>query len=192
MAQETCESLDPRIQRTRQLLQQALGKLMETKEFDEISVQDIAGAATVNRATFYDHYPDKFALLECMVGTRFHELLAERQVRFDGTCAGALGAIVLAVCEYLTRMQGPEYTRQLETHIGPAIIAVVRRMLLEGLKLHPPRNAVAPEMMAATVSWAIYGAAKEWARTPDRSTAEEMANTVSVLVAPILQLQHAG
>ena len=87
MAQGICESLDPRIRRTRQLLQQALGKLLETKEFDKISVQDIADAATVNRATFYDHYADKSALLECVVGSRFHELLAERDIRFDGSCA---------------------------------------------------------------------------------------------------------
>src|ERR1700677_4733063 len=69
------KSVDPRILRTRKLLQQALAKLMEKKEFDAISVQDIAEQATINRATFYDHYPDKFALLECTVGSRFNELL---------------------------------------------------------------------------------------------------------------------
>jgi len=40
---------------------------MRSKSFDEIAVQDIAEAATVNRATFYDHYTDKYALLEAMV-----------------------------------------------------------------------------------------------------------------------------
>jgi len=92
------ETLDPRIRRTRRLLQQGLGKLLESKEFEKISVQDIADAATVNRATFYDHYADKFALLECLVASRFQELLAERNVQFDGTCASALKAMVLAVC----------------------------------------------------------------------------------------------
>ena len=36
-----CEVRDPRIRRTRQLLQGALHTLMQTKGFDEISVQDI-------------------------------------------------------------------------------------------------------------------------------------------------------
>src|SRR5262249_18594262 len=130
MAQKSCESLDPRIRRTRQLLQQALFNLLQTKDFDSISVQDITDAATVNRATFYDHYPDKFALLNCMVGVRFHELLAERQVRFDGGCSSALKAIVLAVCDYLAGIHGPEGTRRLEPHMESAIIAVVRGMLL--------------------------------------------------------------
>ena len=106
MTEGTLETLDPRIRRTRQLMQQALAKLLENKELDEISVQDITEAATLNRATFYDHYTDKFALLECMVGSDFHELLAEREVQFDAGCSSALKSIVLAVCDYLARMQG--------------------------------------------------------------------------------------
>jgi len=70
-----------------------------------------------------------------------------------------------------------------------AIISVVRRMLLEGLKRHHSEHgAIAPEMAAATMSWAIYGAAKEWAQTPDRCTSEEIAGTVMILVSPILNV----
>jgi AcrR family transcriptional regulator len=186
---EACESLDPRIRRTRQLLQQALEKLLETKEFDKISVQDIADSATVNRATFYDHYADKFALLESLVGSRFQELLVERGVQFDGTCTSALTAIVLAVCDYLIQVQGPHSERQLEPHMESAIITVVRRMLLEGLKRHQSENGpIAPEMIAAAASWAIYGASKEWCQTPDRRASEEIANTVTRLVSPIVAL----
>jgi hypothetical protein len=127
-----------------------------------------------------------------MVGNRFHELLEERKVQFDGTCAAALKAIVLAVCEYLTRILGPHGGRQAEPHMESAIVAVVRRILLEGLKRHPPANGISPEMVAATASWAIYGATKEWAQTLDRSAPEEIANTVMMLVAPILQLPRGG
>ena len=56
-----CEVRDPRIRRTRQALQGALRELMQTKSIEEISVQDITDLADVNRATFYDHYNDKFA-----------------------------------------------------------------------------------------------------------------------------------
>ena len=192
MNEGTLETLDPRIRRTRQLMQQALAKLLEKKEFDEISVQDIADVATINRATFYDHYTDKFSLLECMVGSRFHDLLAERDLQFDATCQSALKAIVMALCDYLARMQGPDCKRQLEPHMETAVIAVVRRTLLEGLQRHPRQDGIAPEMIAATVSWAIYGAAKEWVRTPDRCSSEEIAKTVMTLVAPIFQQTQHG
>ena len=60
--------IDPRIRRTRQMLFQAFQDLLAEKTFDLISVQDIAERSTLNRATFYDHFTDKFALLEAMTG----------------------------------------------------------------------------------------------------------------------------
>jgi AcrR family transcriptional regulator len=186
---ESCqEILDPRIRRTRQLLQQALGNLLETKEFEKISVQDIAEAATVNRATFYDHYPDKFALLQCMVGERFQEFLSVRQVHFDATCSAALKAVVLCLCDYLASTPGLAYDRQrhMQPHMEAAVIGVVRWIILEGLQKHPSGSRVSPEMLATTISWAIYGAAKEWLQTPQRSGSEEMAETVVGLISPML------
>jgi AcrR family transcriptional regulator len=178
MTGETCETIDPRVRRTRLLLQHALEKLLENKKFDEISVQDITDAATLNRATFYSHYPDKFALLNCMVGTRFHDLLAERGIEF-GACASAIRAIVLAVGDYLARM------RQLEPHMESAVIAVVRHMLLEGMNRHPPGSDIPPEMIASAASWAIYGAVKE-------RPSPEFADNVVALVSPILHLKPVG
>lgn len=185
------EIVDPRIRRTRLLLQQSLAKLLGTKEFEKISVQDITDAATVNRATFYDHYPDKFALLGCMAANRFHELLAERGVKFDGTCSSAWKAIVLGVCDYLAGMgMDCERHRQMDPHVESAVVGVVRQMLLDGLKMHPSQSAVSPEMIATTASWAIYGGAKEWVRTPNRCPSEEVADTVVKLVSPIFGAMH--
>ena len=183
-----CQALDPRIRRTRELLQQALATLLETKEFEKISVHDITDAATVNRATFYAHYPDKFALLECMVAARFQALLDTRGVVFDGSCQSALTAIVLGVCDFLagSPCHSPSRDRQMEPHMESAVVAVVRQMLLSGLKQHPPTGAVSPEMLSAAASWAIYGAAKEWSQTPNRPPSEEIAQTVVHLVDPIL------
>ncbi len=179
--------VDPRIRRTRQLLQEALSKLLADKDFDSISVQDIAATATVNRVTFYDHYPDKFALLECMVATRFQELLARRAVKFDGTCASALTGMVLALCDYLANWPGmdSDRSRLREPHMESAIIAVLRHMILDGLKENAAQESP-PEMRATALSWAIYGAAQEWVRTPKRPPSEEIVGTVVKLVSPLL------
>jgi AcrR family transcriptional regulator len=181
-------NLDPRIRRTRELLQQALATLLDTRDFERISVQDITDAATVNRATFYAHYPDKFALLECMVAARFQALLAARNVVFDGTCSGALHGIVLGVCDYLaqTLNTGPATDRHLEPHLESAIVAVVRHMILDGIRRHPSTATLPPAMLAATASSAVYGAAKEWALTPNRPPSEQIAPAVVTLIAPIL------
>jgi AcrR family transcriptional regulator len=177
---ESCPQIvDPRIRRTRQLLQLALEKLLTTKEFDKISVQDISEAATVNRATFYDHYPDKFALLNCLVATRFQDLLAARGVGFDGSCSSALKALALGLCDYLAEQ------RHLEPPMESAVIGVVRGIILNGSKSHPSSGHVSVEMIASAISWAMYGAALEWLRTPNRAPSEDFAETLVTLVSPI-------
>jgi AcrR family transcriptional regulator len=187
-AETACsKQLDPRIRRTRELLQKALSTLLETRSFDDVSVQEITEAATVNRATFYAHYPDKFALLECLVAGRFHSLLEIRNVAFDGTCPSALQGIVLALCDYLAETPGAcgERQRQLEPHLESAITAVIQNMVLYGLQQHPPANSATPELLAAMISWSMYGAVKNWLRTPDRPTADHLAKTVVDLLRPL-------
>src|SRR6201986_5684581 len=132
-----CEVRDPRMRRTRQLLQGALRTLMQTKSFDEIAVQDITELATVNRATFYDHYTDKYALLEAMVAGGFHMLLHERNVIYDGTCPSAASAIILATCDYITQIHANpvECTRQnaFDPLIEAAITTAIRRVIMNGM-----------------------------------------------------------
>jgi AcrR family transcriptional regulator len=59
----TAQKPDRRVQRTRQLLHEALISLILEKGYDRISVQDIVDRANVGRSTFYDHYQDKDDLL---------------------------------------------------------------------------------------------------------------------------------
>jgi AcrR family transcriptional regulator len=186
-----CEVRDPRIRRTRQLLQGALTTLMQTKSFDEISVQDITDAATVNRATFYDHYTDKFALLEATVGSGFHMLLHQRNVQFDGTCPSGAGAIVLATCDYLTLNHdgGDVCNRQsaFEPLVDAAMTTAIRKVLERGMQKTEDGQAISPEMVVMAASWAIYGAVKQWFYAPNRGPAEEIVPSVLQLVIPILQ-----
>ena len=183
-----CQKLDPRIRRTRGLLQDALKRLLEEKEFDKITIQDIAEAATLNRATFYAHYPDKFALLEELIRVNFLQLLECRKVRFDGSCATAFHPIVLAVCDYLAELQKSRASkqRQFEAFVEGTVIDQIRVILMDGYKKHPVERSINPELIAATASWAIYGAAKQWVNNPDRAPSEEFVATAVNLVRPIL------
>jgi AcrR family transcriptional regulator len=170
------------------MLFEALERLLKSRSIDQLSVSDITDAATLNRATFYDHYTDKFALLEGLVEARFQELMSHRGVVFDGGCTQAILGIISTTCDYLAAIPGvdcPE-RRQMEKHFEAAIIDVVRGMILSGLQHHPPPNPIAPELIAAVVSGAIYGGAREWVRTPDRRPAREVVDSIFTLVSPIL------
>lgn len=184
-----CQVRDPRIRRTRKLLQGALGALMQNMSFDEISVQDITEAATVNRATFYDHYTDKYALLDALVAGGFHELLHERQLRYETGCPGALSAIIRATCDFLTQVHsGGVCDRQsaFQPLMDAAIVAAIRRLLMEGLERAQQPPAVSPEIAASTASWAIVGGVKQWLSQPDRPPAESFVPQLLQLVLPLL------
>jgi AcrR family transcriptional regulator len=183
-----CEVRDPRIRRTRGLLQDALRTLMHSKSFDEISVQDITDVATVNRATFYDHYADKYALLEAMIAGGFHKLLSERNVGFDGTCPSAISALILAVCDYLSLHCSTDCRRQtsFEPLIDAAITNTIRRLLLKGMPESAASAGPSPEVVATAASWAIFGAVKEWFNTPSHPPAEGIVPGVLKLILPML------
>ncbi len=194
-----CEVRDPRIRRTRHLLQGALRELMQTKTFDEVSVQDITEVATVNRATFYDHYTDKYALLDAMVGGGFHMLLHERAVTFDGSCPSAAGAVILATCDYLTQMETGDEVCQRQSAFQPlvdaAIVRAIGRVLTGGFPTEAAVGRDLPKitngMIVAAASWAIYGAVREWFMSERRVPAEEMVQSVLGLVVPLLTASEA-
>lgn len=54
---------DLRVKKTRKALYNALLKLMEDKQFEDIRVSDICSNALINRSTFYAHFDDKYDLL---------------------------------------------------------------------------------------------------------------------------------
>lgn len=178
------ESTDPRIIRSRRMLMDSLSKLLTQKEFDDISIQEIASEATLNRATFYLHYPDKNALLQALTATRFRELIARRGLEFSN-CDTALRAIALGVCDYLAETTGCP-TQLVKMSLEGSVIPVVEGMFREGGRKHEMQPATDPDLLAATVAWAIFGAARRWYQTPSRIPAEEMAAKIEALVKPIL------
>src|ERR1700746_3436001 len=87
---------DPRILRSGRMLMDSLAKLLIKKAFEDISIQEIADEAKLNRATFYLHYPDKNALLQAMTESRFRDLIERRSITFSDS-NGARRASALGV-----------------------------------------------------------------------------------------------
>jgi AcrR family transcriptional regulator len=179
----TVESTDPRILRSRQMLMEALLRLLTRKEFDDISIQEIADEATLNRATFYLHYPDKNALLQAMTAARFRDLIARRGLSFTD-CDGALRAIALGVCDYLAETAGcPSQLTKMP--LEGSIIPAMEDIFQEGAAKHGITPSADSRLLATTAAWAIFGAARRWHQTPGRIPAEEMAAKIEVMVKPI-------
>ena len=118
-----------------------------------------------------------------MTRARFRDLIERRGISFTD-CNRALRAIALGVCDYLaetTSCPGQLARILLESPIIP----VVEGMFKEGISRHALGPGVDAAMLATTAAWAIFGAARRWFQTTDRSPAEEMAAKIETMVRPV-------
>lgn len=66
--------LDRRILKSQEAIKKAFIELMSEKNFDHITIQDIADRANVGRRTIYSHYLDKYDLLDKLIEEHINEL----------------------------------------------------------------------------------------------------------------------
>lgn len=188
--------MDPRIKRTRRLLQEGLQTALGRKPLDEVLVQDITEAAGVNRATFYDHYTDKYDLFNALIAAGFEAFLTQRKVCFDGDCRDSLAAIVLAVGDFLEQIHRDhsECTRQSSagTLVDGALTLAIQKIMREGLAKKATPMAAPHEVIAAMVSGSIYGAVKEQMSRNDWKVDEAALLSLTRLIQPLLEQSFQG
>lgn len=179
-------SSDPRVKRTRQLLQQAFQELLREKGFNDITVQDVADKATVNRATFYAHFTDKFDLMDTCLREFFQQMLAAQLPDHSGWSVENLRVLVRSVFAFLAEVHhdcapGQQSLEPMfEIAVQDEIETVLRRWLQPYLPAGQPGQTTLDTALTVT-SWAIFGTAVEWARN-GRSPAAEMARQVVTVV----------
>jgi AcrR family transcriptional regulator len=70
----TMSKVDRRIIKSQEAIKKAFIELMCEKNFDQITIQDIADKANVGRRTIYLHYVDKFDLLDKLIEEHINKL----------------------------------------------------------------------------------------------------------------------
>ncbi|WP_143316512.1 TetR family transcriptional regulator [Clostridium sp. HBUAS56017] len=77
------KKVDLRVLKTHENIKNAFSNLLLEKSFKDITVQNICDRALIGRSTFYDHYFDKYDLLNKMVHETFDELKPYIKNRFN-------------------------------------------------------------------------------------------------------------
>ena len=180
--------IDPRVKRTRKLLLDAFVSLQAEKAFDEITVQDIATRATVNRATFYAHFVDKYTLVDELIREGFTQMLQQRMATRAGSIEEHLRRLLLAVCDFWTALHGQckHSYRMFDSLVEAQVKAQLREQVRSVMLTRSgPRSHSHPrvELLATIVSWAIYGAALEWSQRPGGQSAEAFVAEALPLIA---------
>ena len=184
---------DPRVKRTRGLIVRAFGELVAEKGHRGLTVQEIAERATVNRATFYDHFRDQYELSDYFISEAFREQLRRRLPERPGLDEESLRALVLATCDFLSGLETSCRTsdRQFRPLIEAQVASELYGLLLGWIEAVPHEASVrsaTPEVTASMVSWAIFGAGVRWSRDGAAESEERFADRVVSVIDEGLNL----
>lgn len=183
--------VDPRTKRTRHMLVEAMQALMAEKSVNDITIQDIAERATVNRVTFYAHFTDKDALLDYMFKGWVHEALWANLPEDSELSPENLTQLIVTVCEFSAEMgthcppPHNEFEPLMEKQIKAELCEVLKTWLVD--ESTPGHKCGAPELAAMMASWAIYGAVLQWKQHEKREPARDFARKALPMVTASLQ-----
>jgi AcrR family transcriptional regulator len=181
------KAIDPRVKRTRRLLQDAFMELFAEKGFTSISIQDITERATVNRATFYAHFADKYELMDSIIREQFQRTLAEHLPATPVWGAQSLSGLVQATIAFLGQLHhncvpgnvqfDPLMERALQQELAEVILSWLKGARVAGL-----RPGLQLETVAAVTSWAIFGTVVQWSRGDRALASDELARQVLLVI----------
>lgn len=175
--------IDRRIKRTRHLLRDALMRLVQTKSYDEITIQDITDEADIARTTFYLHFKDKDGLLFDMMREMYDLLTLEVDglppdvflASNEEDCYSEDFKHVLEYADFyrvmLSGQGSPVFLFQVQDYL-----AMVMQKSLEKL-IQPEMNLQMPiDYMASLIAGAHIGVIRWWLNNhTDEYTPEKMA-----------------
>ena len=181
------EKLDPRVKRTRRLILKSFEDLLAEKGFETISVQDVTDKAEINRATFYAHFQDKYALLDYSIGQMFRHEIEKRTLDACHYTPDNLRNLILAVCDFLSNMHSEcaQPHQQFESLTEGTIKNILFELLSHWLK--QTGTKISTDIPATVATWAIYGLASHYSHMKKRPALEKFVDEALPLVAVNLE-----
>ena len=180
------EKLDPRVKRTRGLILQSFDVLLAERNFESISVQDVTDKAQINRATFYAHFPDKYALLDHSISRMFMAEIEKRTLNACHYSPDNLRNLILGLCDFLSRLHTScaQPHQQFESLVEGTIKKQIFDLLSYWLR---DSKKSTTEIPATVATWAIYGLASHYSHTKKRPALEKFVDEALPLVAVNLE-----
>ncbi|WP_339233961.1 TetR/AcrR family transcriptional regulator [Paenibacillus sp. FSL R5-0517] len=157
--------IDPRIIRTRRLIMDGFIHVLKNKEFKDITIHDITEEATVNRATFYYHFIDKYDLLEKVIKEGFMTTVYNEIVEYRELNQTTIINVFLSIINFQVdlskqcRSGFETFKTTIEVIIQKELELLFYQMLL---KQHSTDSDESLRIAAVMLSWGIFGASVDW------------------------------
>jgi AcrR family transcriptional regulator len=182
---------DPRVLRTRKLIERSFLELLEQEDFQSITVQEITDRATINRSTFYAHFDDKYLLFDHIIQQTFIQSIKSKVPLSAEFSLDNLRSLMIAVWEYLTQLNQHCHSSNLQ--VIPVVETQVQSQLYELLlnwikTLQTDFENLDPssELTALMLSWSIFGIGLQLSRFGELTSVEEVADQALELLSGVI------
>lgn len=182
---------DPRVTRTRRLIEKAFFAALEEKGFEGLSVQDVASKAGINRVTFYSHFTDKYALLRYWIRGSLSSEIEHRELCSRRLDEESVSELFRLLCGYVSSARDhckPPHEQLnwlLETEIRKLSAEIIEEWLT-GSASDPHSGRERHRLAAVAAGAAMYGLVEQWLRSDEREPAEHFIAASRPLVMAIL------
>ncbi|WP_210122438.1 TetR/AcrR family transcriptional regulator [Staphylococcus sp. GDY8P207P] len=157
--------IDLRIIRTKKLLMDAFREIAKEKKLVSITVKDITERATVNRATFYAHFYDKYDIMDYTLSETILKNLNQSLSMVAELNENALCQCFITITSYIQdtheecRLNSEAYGEIVEKRIKEELEDIFLKLMSDEHK-DIDRETLATS--ARFLSWGLYGIAKHW------------------------------
>ena len=179
--------VDRRVQRTRQLLLDALLALILEKDFDSVTVQNVIDRANVGRSTFYAHFQDKEHLL--LSGFEHLRAQLEEHLMSDSVTSDSPWALSLSMFQHAQEnrqihkaLAGKQGGNIGLTHIQKYLFSYLHTHLKQTLSKR--KKGIPPEILAQYISGSFISLLTWWLENDSTYSAEQMNEYYRKLVQP--------
>jgi AcrR family transcriptional regulator len=181
------QRIDRRIQRTRQLLRDALFLLIIEQGYEEIAIADITERANLGRTTFYLHYQDKEDLLKTSIKALMYELQQDVEPNAEEVCPYPIRFI--RIFQHVAQRQqlyrallGETRSVNIGNLMRTYFAELFLRQTLEPLK-GENTHSLSNELIAAHAAGSLFGLLSWWLNHEAPPSAEQMGTVYFQLMA---------
>jgi AcrR family transcriptional regulator len=184
------QNTDRRIKRSKEALRKATFSLMKEKDFQSISITEIAERADFNRGTFYAHYQSKEDLLHEVVKEKMIELIDTLGISHKEKETITLEEMPAVAISLFTHFfnNAPYYQILLNHNVLPGfqgyLCETINEHFLKNVQaeLVNPNHHIDPEINSYYTSYSILGMVVYWFKNDLKYTPDYMANQLIEII----------
>lgn len=174
--------------KSKEKIRKAFIELINKKGFEEITVSDIARKAEINRGTFYQHYKDKYDLLEKLEQTdieNLEKILLSDKYNDDNELISnraVLDALkyVYNDIDYFKALTSKNGDHKLMKKVKAILNESINKKLSQSTTLRFNPNSIPREFAREIILSTITSIINLWLSDPENHSPEEIAEIINI------------